>query len=395
MGTTFSNLHVKKNEKFDLEKLKNFFTEFMTKKGYTAVSDKEQGEIAAVIYAPKESGWASVACEDFTFGDDKTMRETAVPFSEAFSADVIAASCCDSDFMFLNLINSEKNKDGWINVGRPYGSVPRRTSFKPWEEAAGDLEQLKTIMKGEEVFAEDAWYTAGVKLLGMAGEQCCLMAEHIEPLEEESLTMLYFALPDNGSEKEPSMLVIPSFNLMPCKIGVSSCVFAVNRGGASTGIAVEFFGDFTENDDITFEDVTFVGDIKRDGKGVPITLKKVKGTKGEIFWYWEDKSFKIPPKVNPDLPWSKKMDMEFNREFGVRFTPKGNPRKVLDIKVAIVPLKYLDGKNAALWYVWKGYKSKKAFIEWNHEHCKRALIPMDESELKKDEFYLNEEDFDL
>lgn len=257
------------------------------------------------------------------------------------------------------------------------------------------MEQLKTIMKGEEVFAEDAWYTAGVKLLGMAGEQCCLMAEHIEPLEEESLTMLYFALPDNGSEKEPSMLVIPSFNLMPCKIGVSSCVFAVNRGGASTGIAVEFFGDFTENDDITFEDVTFVGDIKRDGKGVPITLKKVKGTKGEIFWYWEDKSFKIPPKVNPDLPWSKKMDMEFNREFGVRFTPKGNPRKVLDIKVAIVPLKYLDGKNAALWYVWKGYKSKKAFIEWNHEHCKRALIPMDESELKKDEFYLNEEDFDL
>lgn len=395
MGTTFSNLHIKKNEKFDLKEFEKFFTELMAKKGYTAVSDKEQGEIAAVIYAPEVSGWVSVACEDFTFGDDKTMRKAAVPFSETFSADVIAAFCCDSDFMFLNLINSEKNKDGWINVGRPYGSVPRRTSFKPWEEAAGDLEALKAIMKGEDVFAEDAWFTAGQRLFGMTGEQCCLMAEHIEPLEEDALTVLYFSLPDTGSEKEPAMLDILSFSLMPCKIGVSSCVFAVNKGGASTGIAVEFFGDFTENDEITFEDVTFVGDIKRDGKGVPITLKKVKGTKGEIFWYWEDKSFKIPPKVNPDLPWSKKMDMEFNREFGVRFTPKGNPRKVLDIKVAIVPLKYLDGKNAALWYVWKGYKSKKAFIEWNHEHCKRALIPMDESELKKDEFYLNEEDFDL
>lgn len=395
MGTTFSNLHIKKNEKFDLKELKKFFTELMTKKGYTAVNDKEQGEIAAVIYAPKESGWASVACEDFTFGDDKTMREAAMPFSEAFSADVIAASCCDSDFMFLNLINSEKNKDGWINVGRPYGSVPRRTSFKPWEEAAGDLEALKAIMKGEEVFAEGAWFTAGQRLFGMTGEQCGLMAEHIEPLKEDALTILYFALPDNGSENEPSMLVIPSFNLMPCKIGESSCIFAVNKGGASTGIAVEFFGDLTENDEITFEDVTFVSDIERDWKGIPITLKKVKGTKGEVFWYWEDKSFKIPPKVNPNLPFSKQMDIEFKREFGVRFTPKGNPRKVLDIKVAIVPLKYFDGKNAALWYVWKGYESKKAFIEWNHEDCKRSLIPMDESELKKNEFYLNEEDFDL
>lgn len=171
--------------------------------------------------------------------------------------------------------------------------------------------------------------------------------------------------------------------------------FAVNKGGASTGIAVEFFGDLTENDEITFEDVTFVSDIERDWKGIPITLKKVKGTKGEVFWYWEDKSFKIPPKVNPNLPFSKQMDIEFKREFGVRFTPKGNPRKVLDIKVAIVPLKYFDRKNAALWYVWKGYGSKKAFIENNHKECRRMFSQMDESELKKDELYLNEEDFDL
>lgn len=394
MGSTFSNLHIRKNENFSLKELEKFFTEAMTKKGYKVVG-KEDCEVAAAIYCPEESGWASVACEDFSFDDSIKTREAAAPFSEAFSADVITVFCCDSDFMFLNLINSPKKKDGWINLGRPYGSALRRTSFQPWKEAAGDLESLKAITKGDSVFAEDAWVTAGERLFGMTGEQCGLTADYTENLEEEALTMLYFALPDNGSEKEPSMLDIPLFGCMPCKIGKSSCVFAVNRGGVSTGIAVEFFGEFTENDEITFEDVTFVSDMRRNGAGTPITLKKVKGAKGEDIWYWEDKSFKIPPKVNPDLPWSKKMDMEFNRSFGVRFTPKGNPRKVLDIKVAIIPLKYFHTENIALWYVWKGSDSKKAFIEQNHEHCKKTLNPMDESELKKSGFYLNEEDFDL
>lgn len=394
MGSTFSNLHIGKNEKFNLKELEKFFTETMTKKGYKVVG-KEDAEVAAAIYCPEESRWVSVACEDFSFSDSVQTREIAAPLSEAFSADVITVYCCDSDFMFLNLINTQKNKDGWINVGRPYGNVPRRNSFKPWEETAGDPETLKAIMKSDNVFAEDAWYTAGERLFGISGEQCGLTADYTGNLKEESLVMLYFALPDNEIKKEPSKLEILSFDLMPCKIGESKCVFAVNRGGVSTGIAVEFFGEFTENDEITFEDVTFVSDIRRDWKETPITLKKVYGTKGEVIWYWEDRSFKIPPRVNPDLPWSKKMDMEFNREFGVRFTPKGNPRKVLDIKVAIIPLKCFNGQNAALWYVWKGYSDKKAFIEYNHEHCKKALIPMDESELKKSGFYLSEEDFDL
>lgn len=394
MGSTFSNLHIGKNGNFGLKELEKFFTEAMTKKGYKIVG-KEDAEVTAAIYFPEESKWASIACEEFSFFDREKTREVAAPLSEAFSADVITVYCCDSDFMFLNLINSPKNKDGWINVGRPYGNLLRRTSFKPWEEAAGDLDALKAIMKGDNVFAEDAWYNAGKNLFGMTGEQCGLTADYTENLKKEALVMLYFALPDNEIKKEPSKLEILSFNLMPCKIGESKCVFAVNKGGASTGIAVEFFGEFTENDEITFEDVTFVSDIRRNWEGTPITLKKVNGTKGEVIWYWEDKSFKIPPRVNPDLPWSKKMDMEFDREFGVRFTPKGNPRKVLDIKVAIIPLKCFDQNNIALWYVWKGHSSKKAFIEHNHEHCKKALIPMDESELKKSGFYLSEEDFDL
>ncbi len=317
------------------------------------------------------------------------MREAAEPFSKAFSTDVISVLCCDSDFMFLNLINTEKNKDGWITVGSPYGSAPRRNSFKPWEKTVVDLEQFKEIVKGENVFAEEAFYEAGEKLLGMTSAQCGLTSDYTENLERSALTLLYFVLPENGSKKEPPKLEIPLFNLMPCKIGQSSCVFVVNKGGASTGVAVEFFGDFTENDEITFEDVTFAYDYGSDRRGViPVTLKKVNSTDGRAIWYWEYKDFKIPPKVNPNLPWSKKSDLEFKREFGVWFTPKGNPRKTLDIMVAIIPLQNFNTESAALWYVWKRWGSKKDFIKWNNGSYGTVFTEIDEN-------YLHEEDFDL
>lgn len=389
MGATFSNLHIKKTGKFTLDEFKKVFTDCMAEKGYKAVENEEQGEVTGVIYAPEGSSWISLSCDEFSFGSDKQMREAAEPYSKAFSADVIAAFCCDSDFMFLNLINTEKNKDGWITLGSPYGSAPRRTSFKPWEKTVGDLEQLKAIVKEENVFAEAAFCTAGEKLLGMTEQQCGLTADYTENLDQSALTVLYFALPENGIKKEPPKLEIPSFHLMPCKIGSDSCVFVVNKGGASVGVAVEFFGDFTENDEITFEDVTFEYDLGNYNRtSIPVTLEKKKGTNGENFWYWENKSFKIPPKVNPNLPWSKISDLEFKRQFGIRFTPKGNPRKTLDIKVAIIPLQSFNAESSAVWYVWKHQGSKKKFIEQHNSQYGRVFTEIDEN-------YLHEEDFDL
>ncbi|MCM1489050.1 MAG: hypothetical protein NC203_11870, partial [Firmicutes bacterium] len=323
MGTTFSNLHIKKNDSFTLEDFKKLFIDSMAKKGYKLAESKEQGEAAGAIYAPEDSGWISLSCDDSFFGDDVQMKEAAEPWSKAFSTDVIAAYCCDSDFMFLNLINTPKNKDGWITLGFPYGDAARSSSFEPWEEAVGDLERFKEIMQGENVFAEDAFITAGEQLLGMTAMQCDLTPEHTQHLDQSALTLLYFVLSQEEAESAPPKLDVSQFTLMPCKIGESSCVFAVNKGGASVGVAVEFFGDFTENDEITFENVTFEYDYGSDHRGiVPITLKKTKSTDGRVIWYWEDKSFKIPPKVNPKLPTMKILQLEFEREFGVRFTPK-------------------------------------------------------------------------
>lgn len=389
MGATFSNLHIKKTEKITLDEFKKVFTDCMAEKGYKAVENEEQGEVTGVIYAPEGSSWISLSCDEFSFGSDKQMREAAEPYSKAFSADVIAAFCCDSDFMFLNLINTEENKDGWITLGSPYGSAPRRTSFEPWEKTVGDLEQLKAIVKEENVFAEAAFCTVGEKLLGMTEQQCGLTADHTAHLEQSALTVLYFALSENETQDEPPKLEIPLFNLTPCKIGSDSCVFVVNKGGASVGVAVEFFGDFTENDEITFEDVTFEYDLGNYNRtSIPVTLEKKKGTNGENFWYWENKSFKIPPKVNPNLPWSKISDLEFKRQFGIRFTPKGNPRKTLDIKVAIIPLQSFNAESSAVWYVWKHQGSKKKFIEQHNGQYGRVFTEIDEN-------YLHEEDFDL
>ncbi len=45
MGTTFSNLHIKKSENFTLDDFKKFFSDYMIKKGYKAVENKEQSEV--------------------------------------------------------------------------------------------------------------------------------------------------------------------------------------------------------------------------------------------------------------------------------------------------------------------------------------------------------------
>lgn len=47
--------------------------------------------------------------------------------------------------------------------------------------------------------------------------------------------------------------------------------------------------------------------------------------------------------------------------FGVRFTPHGNERKFLDIRVRFIPLAHPRGQ--CCWYAWKGHPSKVAYIE--------------------------------
>ncbi|WP_026528203.1 hypothetical protein [Butyrivibrio sp. VCD2006] len=68
----------------------------------------------------------SIACEAFMFDTEETIRSCADPLSKALDTDVMAASCYDSDYLRLALLNVNDKTDGWINVGKSYDPLIRR-----------------------------------------------------------------------------------------------------------------------------------------------------------------------------------------------------------------------------------------------------------------------------
>ena len=207
-------------------------------------------------------------------------------------------------------------------------------------------------------------------------------------VDAKKLVILRYKM-DSAFNNDPPKFEIPRFDMMPCEIGRSHCVFVNNKGGGSKGIAVQFQGDYIENDEITFEDVVF--EYKQNGEiiTVPIKLNKYYPPEGKPVLWWYDKDFIIPPAVSPDIPYNKKMDLEFEKEFGIRFTPCGNSRKTLDIKVFIIPLD--NQKGSACWYVYKYHKTKRNYIDSHNEDVDKCYL----SEAQRAESLLDPDDFDL
>ena len=61
--------------------------------------------------------------------------------------------CTDSDYLMMNLINTEKHLNGWINQGELYGEPhPRRNSFVRWKSVVSDYEKFSSVVKERCVF---------------------------------------------------------------------------------------------------------------------------------------------------------------------------------------------------------------------------------------------------
>ena len=61
------------------------------------------------------------------------------------------------------------------------------------------------------------------------------------------------------------------------------------------------------------------------------------------------------------LPMAKRLNAEKEHCIIVRFVPHGDPRKMLDITVALVPDKNPQGRT--VWNVWHRWGSKEKFLE--------------------------------
>ena len=343
MGLSFSNIHIKKNTSLTQEKIIDIFREILNQKGYTETTDETESECTLVAAAPDTGDYYSVLCEMTEFRGADDMKNTALEISEKTQSDVITACCMDSDYLMLCYENSSTGADGWINIGKPYTKkLPRRTSLTAWKALTDNHVKLKEIVKEEYICAEEAFCEiAGI--INMDKDACFIDSDF------EIGKKFFFKLPDN-IKKELPKFEIWLFGGDPCTMDMPNCVHAVNRGGRGKGIAVIVTGDFIGNDELVLDNVMFETDLlSKKYKSVPITFAKKKTTAGDMMLYWEDKDFCIPQRVNPELSDIKKLDLEGQRAFGIRFGLKGNPEKRFGIKVFIVPLEnYRSGGDC--WY---------------------------------------------
>lgn len=388
MGMFFSNVHIRLTDAICAADAAEAVTARMIAQGYT-VTDAQKPD-AEVFICTSARPWISVCSDSLDFAGADDTRALIAPLSDSLKTDVLAVACFDSDYLFMNLVNTADGTDAWMNVGRnPDGPMPRRSNPSAWKKKVRDFDAFKAAVKADNVFAEEV-FVPMEPCLDLPFEQACLCPDCID--ETYECIRLAFSMPASAAPAELPKLIIPRYGGMPCRIGTSNVVSALNKGGASRGLAVAFSGAYVENEEITFSHVQL-----EYGRGsdkptiIPISLDKRQTADGMWIYYAELPELRLREKVPDGLPWRRKMDMEFEREVAVRFTPEGNPRKVLDITVHFIPLKNPAGQCG--WNVWVQYGSKQKYIEENNrrwgELCKGPHGP------RAEEVILNADDYDL
>lgn len=391
MGQFFTNIQIRKKDTFDVDDLKGYWMEEMKKQGFEVVNGESGADGTLNIYVPEEGDWISVCSDLIDFQNAEDSKKMIMPLSGKFSTDVMSVGCFDSDYLFIHLLNENEKTDGWINIGR-CDEMPsfRRTALAAWKKRIEDMDRLKEIVHKEYVFAEDAMEVLG-ELMNLPYGQGCISEGTISGLKDSGeVITLFLVMKDTGMKKELPALEIPRYDLMPCKEGKDSCVFVVNRGGKGRGIGIAFHLNSKEDMDVMFQDVFLEYDIANHPRTcIPVQLEKRKMKDGRWMYWWEDRDFQIPPKVNQNLGVIKIMDLESKREFGVRFTPYGNTRKFLDIRVTFVPLENrTDGQ--CTWCVWsKSYHSKREYIESHNRNWTEFGSHWEEHILNPDDYDLS------
>lgn len=389
MGSWFSNFHIRKSSSVNSDSVGSQICKLMAEQQFVPSSESEY-DCAFALIDDSESAWISLYSDFFSFQEPGVFQRLANPLSAAFDTDVLGIACFDSDYLFLNLINQSEGLDAWASTGHSPGlGLGRRRKLSSWKNKVMDFAGFKACFKNDYICAEEI-LTELQPHLGLPWE---LAQTDYEYLSEFSLDRkaryLYFKSANSSDPKEPTKFRLISCSLMPDEIGKRSHITVLNEGEASLGFSVFFIGSFVEHDEITFSDVCV---LRRDSPEVDRMaqeMEKLQLPDGRWAFRYRFPSYKIPAKVSDELPPIKKQREIEKREITVRYVPHGNPRKVLDIMVAIIPFKNPSGGR--VFNLWKfRYGSKAEFIrEYNRELRENSFFRNPEKLL------LNEDDYDL
>lgn len=384
MGSWFSNLHIRKNDTITENAVAESIRKIMAEKQYLPVATEDDADGAFAIITDDKSQWYSVYSDLFSFDEPKLFTDYATPMSKELKTDILGISCFDSDFLYLNLIDAASKIDAWAGVGSATGlGIRRRTNLSLWQNKVSDFSGFKESMNKKYVFAEEV-LSEIEHCIHLPQEYGAASYEHLSDLGLNVLAaFLYFKLPETMKTQDAPKLVQRIASMMPCFLDKPSMVSIINVGGASKGLSVYFVGPYVENEEITFSDVCFVKWKNNQTEAVPFELKKVQLSDGQWAYYYHDPGYRIMPKVDDRLPMMKRMRVENEYNIIVRFVPHGNPRKILDITVVLVPDKNLQGQTG--WNVWHQFGSKKAYIQFHNNNWRQC--PNCEHLLLKEEDY--------
>lgn len=377
MGSFFSNIHIRKTDSAKLSDVEKFLCGEFKKMGFEQAADAKTADETVVLCEADGSSWITVCSGLF----ERRLSE----LSEVFKTDVMLIECCDSDFIEMNLVNAD-GTDARVTIGRPYYGE-RENSYSEWEGKVSDLEKFIDVTNGDYVFAEDALNNLD-ELMGLPIVQGAMFGDY-PPENGNGVTVkvLGFSVAKEASD-EPPKLNIYHQNGMPAIPGKRESFCIRNLGGTSKGLSIVFLGDYIENDEITFTDCSLeFGDTK-----LPIELEKITRDDGSCVLAWRGEDIDIPPAPDKKLSYAKRSKLEYERSFIFRYTPNGNNRKFLDIRICVAPLQnWIGGQDVT--FVWKPHGSKKKFIEWQNERCRErteyGYFPEDTIGM------IREEDYDL
>lgn len=384
MGSTFTNLHIRKNDSVKFTDVEKFLCCEFKKLGFEQAADTKTADETVVLCEADGSSWITVCSQG---SEDRLFLELA----KALKTDVMRIECCDSDFIEMWLFNID-GTDAWVTIGEPYYDV-RENNYPEWEGKVSDLEKFIEVTGGDYVCAEDA-LTNMDELMGLPMVQSAMFGDH-PPENGDGVTVKVLGFSDTERSSDvPTKLQVYLQNGMPAIPGKPECFCIRNLGGASKGLGIFFVGDYIENDEITFTDCTleFGKSKKKKMTKIPIKPEKIKLDDGSYVLAWRDENIEILPAPNKKLSPAKIDELEHERSFTFRYTPNGNNRKFLDIKICVAPLQnWEDGQCSS--YVWMHSKSKKRFIESHNESCRRrteyGYFPEDTIGI------IREEDYDL
>lgn len=366
MGTSFCDFCIRKTDGMSAEQIRASILDCMTQRGYTVAQNAGDAEVTVAIVSAAEgveSDWIKVCSDAIEYFGKEAVDAYVLPVAEALRTAVMTVAVFDSDAIALQLLHPAAGVDAFAKAGltRELG-LTRRNKLSAWEDYVTDTALFKAALGKERVFAEELLedLVGLMRLpLSVSGTDWAALSQCGDlPCRAE---YLYFKCPASEKRRLPE-LTWHCPGLLPQTIGAPQCFSFLNKGGASRGVRVCFTGSYVEGDEIVFEHIRLTyQDKNRCLIEIPLTLEKVELTNGETAFWADAPDLPLPEGPREDLPPRKYQEECFRRCISLRYTPQGNPRKVLDIEMTVIPCE--TPERGIRFCAWKLYGSKEAYIE--------------------------------